>query len=94
MAYLCIMKPAMGISATSATELGAIGVRFTDDMVYIALSDGRKIGVPLTRYDFLARATGEQRRHWQFEPRGFAVYWPDLDDGLEVVHWLSPVPMA
>ena len=84
----------MRISANSAAEVGAVGVRFTDDMVYIALSDGREIGVPLTRYDFLARATIEQRRQWQIEPRGFAVYWPELDDGLEVIHLLSPAPMA
>ena len=84
----------MGISADSSTEVGATGVRFTDEMAYIVLSDGREIGVPLTRYAFLARATPEQRNHWQLEPRGFAVYWPELDDGLEVIHLLSPTPMA
>ena len=84
----------MGTSANSSGELAAVGVRFTEAMVFIALSDGREIGVPLTRYAFLAHATGEQRRHWQIEPRGFAVYWPELDDGLEVIHLLSPVPIA
>jgi len=62
-------------------------------MVYVALSDGREIGVPLARYAFLSRATKEQLEHWQIEPRGFAVYWPDLDDGLEVIHLLSPMPV-
>jgi hypothetical protein len=27
--------------------------------------------------------------HWSLEPRGFAIYWPDLDDGIEVAHLLS-----
>lgn len=84
----------MNTSVSAPVDVGAIGVRFTESMVYIALSDGREIGVPLTRYAFLARATNEQLRHWQIEPRGFAVYWPELDDGLEVTHLLSPVSMA
>ena len=69
-----------------------MGVRFTADRVYIALTDGREIGVPLAHYTFLARASQEQLKHWQIEPRGFAVYWPELDDGLEVIHLLSPTP--
>ena len=84
----------MNTSDNAANEVGAVGVRFTNSMVYIALSDGREIGVPLTRYSFLANATPEQRNHWQIEPRGFAVYWPELDDGLEVIHLLSPVAVA
>jgi hypothetical protein len=84
----------MSISARSSEEVGAVGVRFTNDRVYIVLSDGREIGVPLGRYAFLANATDEQRHHWQIEPRGFAVYWPDLDDGLEVIHLLSPAPIV
>lgn len=81
-------------TSDSAKEVAAVAVRFTDSMVYIVLSDGREIGVPLTRYAFMARATHEQLSHWQIEPGGFAVYWPELDDGLEVVHLLSPLAVA
>ena len=75
-------------------EVGAVGVRFTEEMVYIALSDGREIGVPLAHHAFLAHATKDQLSHWQIEPRGFAVYWPELDDGLEVIHLLSPMSVS
>ncbi len=27
-----------------------------------------------------------QRRKWHIEPRGIAIYWDDLDDGIEVEH--------
>ncbi|MBI3763375.1 MAG: DUF2442 domain-containing protein [Chloroflexi bacterium] len=81
-------------TSDSAKEVAAVAVRFTDSMVYIALSDGREIGVPLARYAFLAQATQEQLSHWQIEPGGFVVYWPKLDDGLEVVHLLSPLAVA
>jgi len=31
--------------------------------------------------------------HWSREPRGFAVYWEELDNGIEVNHLLSPQPV-
>ena len=75
-------------------EVKATGVRFTDERVYIALSDGREVGLPLNHPDlaWLATAAPEQRAKWSIEPGGFAVYWGDLDDGIEVVHVLWPQP--
>lgn len=67
----------------------ARGVHFADRMLYVELADGREIGVPLSRFPWLARATPAQRRKWHIEPRGFAVYWDDLDDGIEVEHLLA-----
>ncbi|MBM4044181.1 MAG: DUF2442 domain-containing protein [Planctomycetes bacterium] len=64
----------------------ARGVRFAGQMLYVVLADGREIGVPLARFPWLARASHAQRRKWRIEPRGFAVYWDDLDDGIEVEH--------
>jgi Protein of unknown function (DUF2442) len=84
----------MNTSGHSKTEVGAVDVHFTEDMLYFKLSDGREIGVPRARYAFLANATPEQMSHWQIEPRGFAVYWPELDDGLEVIHLLSPLSVV
>jgi hypothetical protein len=74
----------------------ATGIRFVDDMLYVAISDGREIGIPMNRVgwlDWLARATPEQRSRWSIEPRGFAVYWEDLDDGIEVDHLLALGPL-
>lgn len=76
------------------TDATVIGVRFTDSMLYIALNDGREIGVPLARYKWLAAATPEQRALWTIEPGGYAVYWEELDDGLEVAHLLTPHLLA
>jgi hypothetical protein len=79
-----------------AQQVAATGVRFTGDMLYVSLSDGREIGVPLKRagwLDWLAQATPEQRNRWSIEPRGFAIYWEDMDDGIEVTHLLTPGPL-
>jgi hypothetical protein len=70
-------------------QVVATGVRFTESMVYVVLNDGREIGVPLSRLPWLANATPEQRAGWSIEPHGYAVWWDDLDDGIEVCHLLD-----
>jgi len=73
----------------TAQQVAAAGVRFTESMVYVVLTDGREIGVPLARLPWLARATPEQRAAWSIEPYGYAVWWEGLDDGIEVSHLLG-----
>lgn len=78
-------------AARTAEEVAAKGVRFEDDAVILALDDGRELRLPMDRIPWLSwlrKATAEQRENWTLEPRGFAVYWPDLDDGVEVRHLL------
>jgi hypothetical protein len=70
----------------------ATDVRFEGDVLCITLIDACEIRVPLDKapeLSWLARATPEQRANWSLEPRGFAVYWEDLDDGIEICHLLS-----
>jgi len=76
--------------------VAATGVRFAEGKVSIALSDGREVSLPLEHpyLGWLKAATPEQQANWQVEPHGFAVYWPDLDDGIEVAHLLWPDPLA
>lgn len=70
-------------------EHKAKGVRFVSGMLYVELTDGRQVGVPLSQFPWLADASPAQRRKWHIEPGGFAVYWDDLDDGVEVEHLLA-----
>lgn len=70
----------------------ATSVRFDDDLLYVALSDGREMSLRLDNIhwlDWLYGATDEQRTNWSIEPGGFAIYWEDLDDGIELCHLLS-----
>jgi hypothetical protein len=78
-------------------QAAATGVRFEGNQLYISLSDGREVSLPLDRIDWLAwlaKATPEQRASWSIEPGGFAVYWEELDDGVEVRHILALVTLA
>jgi hypothetical protein len=78
-------------------QVAATKVRFEGDILYISLSDGREISSPIDRIDWLkwlAKATPEQRANWSLEPGGYAVYWEDLDDGIEVCHILTTEPLT
>jgi hypothetical protein len=56
------------------------------------LSDGRRLSLPIDSIswpDWLASATPEQRAGWTIEPGGCAIYWDELDDGIEIEHVLA-----
>ena len=78
--------------STCTSEVAATDVRFEGDLLTVFFEDGRQLSVSLARIPWLRwlrEATPDQRGHWTLEPRGFAVYWPDLDDGIEVRHLLT-----
>jgi hypothetical protein len=80
-----------------AQTVFATGVRFDKNMLYVSLNDRREICLPFDRIDWLdwlAKATPEQRTNWSLESGGFAIYWDDLDDGIEVCHLLSMQPLT
>ena len=74
----------------------ATAVRFANEMIYVALSDGREVGVSLRVkwLRWLAEATPHQRNHWRIDSWGDVIYWDDLDDGIEVCHLLDARPLA
>lgn len=80
------------LTSPDRKTVSAIGVQFRGDVLYVALSDGREIGIPLDKVpwlDWLREAPAEQRATWSIEPGGFAIYWECLDDGIEIHHLLS-----
>ena len=73
------------------------GVRFIGNILYVSLSDGREISLPMEHVEWLqwlVRATPEQRAKWSIEPGGDAIYWEELDDGIEICHLLEMQPIA
>lgn len=85
------------LTNSKAQTVFATGVRFDKNMLYVLLNDHREICLPVDRIDWLAwlaKATPEQRANWSLESGGFAIYWNDLDDGIEVCHLLSMQPIS
>jgi hypothetical protein len=67
-----------------------IAVDFEADKVYLRLADGRVVGNPIDWHPWLANATPEQRAN--VERYALSVYWPDLDDGLDVTEMMKGMP--
>lgn len=64
----------MNISATS--------VHFDDNQMWVELTDGRTLGVPLAWYPRLFRATPKQRE--QVEISRLGLHWVDIDEDISV----------
>lgn len=65
-----------------STSASAIRVRFDEDSMWVDLSDGRTIGVPLAWFPRLLRATPEQRDQVRIGSRG--LHWDALDEDISV----------
>ncbi len=59
-------------------------VWFSKDMLYVLLSDGREIGVPLLWFPKLRQANKKQLKNWRLIGKGVGIHWEDLDEDLSV----------
>lgn len=66
-----------------------VAVNFRGGNVDIKLANGRTLSTPLARHPWLAKATPSQLKNYEL---GYSsVWWPDLDDGLDI-EWLLMQP--
>ena len=77
----------------------AKSVRFEQDSMWVDLSDGRVIAVPLAWFPRLLRATEAQRAKVEISPNG--LHWEALDEDISVTGLLAgvgdltkPLPVA
>jgi hypothetical protein len=59
-----------------------IGVEISEGKLKVTLEDERVISTPLHWYPWLEDASPEQQRNFELLPD--AIYWTDLNEGLEV----------
>ena len=69
-------------SSAKATQ-----VRFDEDSMWVDLSDGRTIGVPLAWFPRLLRATEEQRVQVRMSSHG--LHWEALDEDISIAGLLA-----
>ncbi len=84
---------AVSVSPAEASERPcAMSVRAEADRFWVALADGRVLGVPYSRFPLLAKATSEQRRALVLSADGRSINWPDLDEdvGVELLLYYTP----
>ena len=81
-----------GLLNHDAKAVKACNASLTADRLCIELSDGPEVSVPyktIPWLKWLAKATPQQRNDWSLEPGGCAIYWEQLDDGVEICHLLG-----
>ena len=74
------MKP---YEPTNPDRPVAVGYEGPD--VVVLLANGEVLRTPISLHPWLERATSEQRANMEFD--GHSVYWPDMDDGLDI-EWM------
>ena len=65
-------------------------VRFDEDNLWVSLSDGRTISVPLAWFPRLLDATSEQRATVELSQSG--LHWEALDEDISVAGLLAGQP--
>lgn len=67
---------------------------YANNMLTVALADGRIIHYPCSTMKWLVNATLEQQRDYNIESDGYGVWWHNLDDGIALHHILSPIAVS
>ncbi|TVS02805.1 MAG: DUF2442 domain-containing protein [Rhodobacteraceae bacterium] len=70
--------------------ISAHKVSFDDDTLWLALTDGRILGVPLVWFPRLLNATPEQRAAVETTP--FGLHWPERDEDISIPALLAGKP--
>jgi hypothetical protein len=62
----------------------ARNVTFDNDVMWLELADGRKLGVPLAYFPRLLHATPAQRKTYQISGGGTGLHWDEIDEDISV----------
>ena len=68
-------------------SVSATGVRFDADSMWVELSDGRVLGVPLAWFPRLLHGAQEQRAEVRISSRG--LHWEALDEDISIAGLLA-----
>ncbi len=76
-------------SSAESTQVNArpTRVHFDQDSMWVDLSDGRTLGVPLAWFPRLLDSTAEQREQVRLSSRG--LHWEALDEDISIAGLLA-----
>ncbi|MFK7862178.1 MAG: DUF2442 domain-containing protein [Granulosicoccus sp.] len=63
-------------------SISAKEVRFDNDSMWVELTDGRTIGVPLAWFPRLLNASKEELKNFSLSPQG--IHWESLDEDVSI----------
>lgn len=70
--------------STLAIEASATKVWFDEYNMWINLSDGRQLSVPLEYFPRLLNATKSQREKYVLSGNGTGIHWEEIDEDISV----------
>jgi len=70
-----------------SSSVSAMHVRFDADSMWVDLSDGRTLGVPLAWFPRLLRSSAEEREQVRISSRG--LHWDALDEDVSIAGLLA-----
>lgn len=68
-------------------DISAESVKFDEDVMWVGLSDGRTIDVPLAWFPRLMNASAEERK--AVEIGDFGLHWEILDEDISIAGLLA-----
>jgi len=69
---------------TLVNKAQARGLRFSPDMMWVELADGRQLGVPLVYFPRLLHASPTERERFTISGGGTGLHWNELDEDISV----------
>ena len=69
---------------TLANEVAASEVWCDDENLWLRLTDGRQLAVPLAYFPRLLHATPEERTRYELSGAGTGIHWDALDEDISV----------
>ena len=69
---------------TLTFEASATKVWFDKEDMWVALSDGRQLSIPLMYFPRLLNASPEQRSHYELSGGGTGIHWEEIDEDISV----------
>ena len=74
----------------ATSEVLAVEVSCTDDVITVTLDDGRTVSVPLVWFPRLLTASPKQRKDWELIGGGVGLHWEAIDEDISVASLLQP----
>ena len=70
--------------STLTFEANATRIWFDKENMWVALTDGRQLSIPLLYFPRLLNATPEQRNNYELSGGGTGIHWEEIDEDISV----------
>jgi hypothetical protein len=68
--------------STLTFEAHATKIWFDNENMWVALTDGRQLSIPLLYFPRLLNATPEQRNNYELSGGGTGIHWEEIDEDI------------